>query len=344
MLVDLWENLKSETRPIVLYGMGNGADKILNVCESKGIKISGVFASDGFVREKTFHGFKICDYKTAKENFGDMVVLVCFGTGRDDVLQNIKRISKETTLYVPDVPVYGNTLFYLEFARKNKDKLQTVYSSLSDEWSKKVYENTVMFKITGNPNYLYKIETEREETLKLSGVKCAKRFLDLGAYNGDTALEFLNYSNSAESIIAVEPDARSYRKLCKNTESHKVITTLNFAISDKEETLYFADKKGRGSSIGEVGKVVNCTTVDALLNGEKVDYIKFDIEGNEVNAIKGAKKTILGQKPTLCIAAYHKSEDLFSIPLAVNEIRPDYKLYIRHTKSLPAWDIDFIFK
>ncbi len=344
MLVDLWENLKSENRPIVLYGMGNGADKILNVCESKGIKISGVFASDGFVREKTFRGFKICDYKTAKENFGDMVVLVCFGTGRDEVLNNIKRISKETTLYVPDVPVYGNTLFDLEFARKNKDKLQTVYNSLSDEWSKKVYENTVKFKITGKPEYLYEIETERNETLNISGVKDAKRFLDLGAYNGDTALEFLNYSNSAESIIAVEPDIRSFRKLCNNTESFKKITALNFAVGGKEETLYFSDKKGRGSSIGEVGKEVNCATVDALIKGDRVDYIKFDIEGNEVNAIKGAKNTILWQKPILYIAAYHKSEDLFSIPLAVNEIRPDYKLYIRHTKCLPAWDIDFIFK
>ncbi len=344
MLVDLWENLKSETRPIVLYGMGNGADKILHVCESKGITVSGVFASDGFVREKTFRGFKITDYKTAKEIFGDMVVLVCFGTGRDEVLQNIKRISKETTLFAPDVPVYGNTLFDLEFARKNKDKLQTVYDLLCDEQSKRVFENTVKFKITGNPNYLYEIETERNETLNISGVKGAKRFLDLGAYNGDTALEFLNYSDIAESIIAVEPDARSYRKLCNNTESFKKITALNFAISSKEEKLYFSDKKGRGSSIGEVGKEVNCTTVDALLNGEKVDYIKFDIEGNEVNAIKGAKNTILGQKPTLCIAAYHKSEDLFSIPLAVSEIRNDYKLYIRHTKSIPAWDIDFIFK
>lgn len=344
MIVDLWENLKNETRPIVLYGMGNGADKILNVCESKGITISGVFASDGFVKNKTFRGFKITDYKTAKETFGNMVVLVCFGSGRDDVLQNIKRISKETALFVPDVPVYGNTLFDLNFAKENKEKLQTVYNMLCDEQSKRVFENTVLFKISGNPNYLYEIETERNETLDISGVKKAESFLDLGAYNGDTAVEFLNYSENAQKIIAVEPDIRSFNKLCKNTENLKEITAVNCAISNSETIIHLADKKGRGTSIGNVGKEVNCTTVDKLLNGEKIDYIKFDIEGNELNGIKGAKNAIKEHKPTLCIAAYHKSEDLFSIPLAVNEIRCDYNLYMRHTKCLPAWDIDFIFK
>ena len=68
---DLWTHLKETQKPIVLYGMGNGADKIISVLNTYDIKISGVFASDGFVREKTFHGFKVTDYKTAKQTFGE---------------------------------------------------------------------------------------------------------------------------------------------------------------------------------------------------------------------------------------------------------------------------------
>ena len=67
---DLWNYLKEANKPIVLYGMGNGADKIISVLNRYGIKISGVFASDGFVRQKVFHGFNVTDYKTAKETFG----------------------------------------------------------------------------------------------------------------------------------------------------------------------------------------------------------------------------------------------------------------------------------
>ena len=77
---DLWTYLKTATKPIVLYGMGNGADKIISVLNRYDIKISGVFASDGFVRKKVFHGFNVTDYKTAKDTFGDMIVLVCFGS------------------------------------------------------------------------------------------------------------------------------------------------------------------------------------------------------------------------------------------------------------------------
>ena len=77
---DLWEYLKTATKPIVLYGMGNGADKIINILEQKGIEFKGVFASDGFVKDKIFHGHKLSSYEELKQKFGDMIVLVCFGS------------------------------------------------------------------------------------------------------------------------------------------------------------------------------------------------------------------------------------------------------------------------
>ena len=95
MKTDLWNYLKQTKKPIVLYGMGNGADKIIKVLENRGIEIKGVFASDGFVRSKTFHGFKLISYSEAKEQFGDMIVLLCFGSALEDVIDNIKLISKE---------------------------------------------------------------------------------------------------------------------------------------------------------------------------------------------------------------------------------------------------------
>ena len=58
-MTDLWQTLKTASdsgRPILLYGMGNGADKILTVCEAYGIPVADFFASDGFVRGHSFHG------------------------------------------------------------------------------------------------------------------------------------------------------------------------------------------------------------------------------------------------------------------------------------------------
>ena len=102
---DIWQYLKTEKKPIVLYGMGNGADKIIKALERVSVKPSGVFATDGFVRDKRFHGMSLTTYSALKERFGDMTVLLCFGSSRPEVLENINRIAAEQELLVPDVPV-----------------------------------------------------------------------------------------------------------------------------------------------------------------------------------------------------------------------------------------------
>ena len=56
---DLWTYLSETEKKIVMYGMGNGADKIISICERYGIEICDFFASDGFVRGHTFHGKRV---------------------------------------------------------------------------------------------------------------------------------------------------------------------------------------------------------------------------------------------------------------------------------------------
>ena len=84
-------------------------------------------------------------------------------------------------------------------------------------------------------------------------------------------------------------------------------------------------------------------SVDSLVGDTAASYIKMDIEGEELAAVLGAEKTIKNFRPKMRIAAYHRTEDLFSIPKAVYKINPEYKIYMRHFKSLPAWDTDFYF-
>ena len=102
---DLWNYLKTVSKPIFLYGTGNGADKILDELIRLNISVSGVFASDGFVRSRTFRGFPVQSYSAVKQQFGDIIVLVAFGSYLTDVIDNIKRIASENELYAPDVPV-----------------------------------------------------------------------------------------------------------------------------------------------------------------------------------------------------------------------------------------------
>ena len=74
-MIDIWQRLKEEKRPVLLWGTGNGADKILAELTRLGISVSGVFASDGFVRERYYQGFKVMSLAEAEEAFGDFAAL-----------------------------------------------------------------------------------------------------------------------------------------------------------------------------------------------------------------------------------------------------------------------------
>ena len=89
-----------------------------------------------------------------------------------------------------------------------------------------------------------------------------------------------------------------------------------------------------GSKIDENGLDEICTeSIDNILQNEKATFIKMDVEGAELESLKGAEKTIKKYKPKLAIAIYHKEDDILSIPQFILECRDDYKFYIRHYTS-----------
>ena len=82
-------------------------------------------------------------------------------------------------------------------------------------------------------------------------------------------------------------------------------------------------------------------SVDSL--NSDYSFIKADVEGSEVQMIKGAENTILRCRSKMQIACYHRTGDLTDIPQAVCKIRDDYRIYMRHFPGLPAWDINYYF-
>ena len=90
----LWEYLRCAEKPVVLYGMGDGALKILAVCRQYGIPIAGIFASDEFVRGHSFEGYPVESLAQIEERLGDFIVLLCFGVDYDSMLERIAELSR----------------------------------------------------------------------------------------------------------------------------------------------------------------------------------------------------------------------------------------------------------
>ena len=348
--IDLWSYLEKEKRPLVIYGTGDGADKIMDELGRRGLEnlISGVFASPGFVREgRFFRNFKVESFEEVSARLSDFIVLVAFGSPLPDVLSYVYSIEEKHELYAPDVPVCGGEVFDMDFVTHNKDRLEKVYERLADDESRKCFRNLVDYKLSGCIEYLRNCEVTPDEADSLLGPFTENgSFIDLGAYRGDTLLRFTKTFPQFSSATAVEPERHSFKKLTECADSLNIpVTCVNALISDECGTAMITNSRGRGTRAAKTntGREIAKVTVDSLEDGKNASFIKFDVEGSEIAAIEGAGNTIRNNKPQLKIACYHKSEDLFAIPEKVFEIRDDYRIFMRHTPCIPGWDVDYYF-
>ena len=355
---DLWEYLTATEKTIVLYGMGNGADKILAACAERGILVSGVFASDGFARGNLFHGMPVRTWSDVKAEFGadNVIVLLCFGSSRPEVLENILRIRAEAELYAPDVPAFGDTLFTRPFYEAHRSDFEAARALLSDEESRRIFDNILSYKLSGDISYLLDAESDEDAIFEtIIRPQTLKAAADLGAYNGDTVRQLLDKGDgNIETVWAMEPDARNYKKLAAYAEGEgrARVIPVNAGAWNEEATLFF-DKSGNRNASFEKNRSqtladrpakvseVKALPLDQVLDGARVDYIKYDVEGSEREALDGSLETLKQHAPTLLVSLYHRSEDLFALPLHVKAIAPHYNgFYLRRLRGIPAWDIN----
>lgn len=337
--INVWNYLKYTNKPIILYGMGNGADKVLNLFDKYKIKCSGIMASDNFVRGQKYKGYTVQKLSYFEKNIDDFIIAITFGTQIPEVMKHIKEISKQHNVIVPNVPVFGNSVFDDNFLKRNRKKIEFTYDLLKDKRSREVFEGAIKFYYSGKLEYLWNITDEKDEifknTLKLSP---NENYIDLGAYRGDTIAELIHYSGDYNKIIALEPDPKTYRKLAQYTANMQNVITYQKTIWKDNRTLFFSDKGGRNSTIGNSGTATEAVSIDSLTKNFDVTYIKMDVEGAEKQAIAGGINTLQKFKPKLNIAAYHTFEDLFELILLIHAINSDYEFYLRHHPYIPLWD------
>ncbi len=339
--MDLWRTLAESGRPILLYGMGNGADKIISVLTDRGVAVSDFFASDGFVRGQIFHGKTVLSASEALARYPDAIVLLAFGSARDEVLDAVKKIENTHTLLVPDVPVFGDQLFDDAFYEQNREKFDAARALFADERSKALFDDLVSFKLSGKASYLHDTQSLAETIEECLHPASYRHALDLGAYVGDTAELMLAILPNVQRVTAWEPDPKTFVKLCRYAEGQNRVLPMQLASLDYTGEVDFAVSGNRNAGIDAPGKVraVPCASVDRAMADNPPDFIKIDVEGAERRTLLGCKEILGKHAPDLVISLYHRSEDLFDLPLLLHSLNPDYRMYLRRDKGLPAWDI-----
>jgi FkbM family methyltransferase len=173
-------------------------------------------------------------------------------------------------------------------------------------------------------------------------VKEGDHIIDAGGCYGDTALFFAHHGGSSGKVFSFEFVPTNVEILTKNLELnpdiHKRVKLIQQPLWSKIDVPVYFESNGPGTKvsmekISEKSSIVKTTTLDQLhAEGqiERVDFIKMDIEGAEIEALKGAEEIIRKFRPKLAISLYHSEQDFERIPKFIKSLGLDYKFYFDH--------------
>lgn len=157
-------------------------------------------------------------------------------------------------------------------------------------------------------------------------------FVDCGALDGNTSIWANGWFSKIHKIWVFEPDTMNAEKCKENLRDTECeISVIKKAVWSSNTELYFKESNNGMSSIDLSGDVcIETTSLDSVIEDREDLYIKMDIEGAEIEALRGAERLIRNCKPKLAICIYHKNEDVTQIPELLLKYNEDYKFYIRH--------------
>jgi len=220
----------------------------------------------------------------------------------------------------------------LEDLVDNLPRYRELGALLEDDFSRAVLSAAINYRLDGDPEALDPVvEWDLYGPGRLVEYGDDEVYVDGGTFDGDTIRLFIDRVQGRFSrVIGFEPDPATFQRLKANFAQEPRVEPVNAGLHRAYGTLRFDDAGTRGSVLVETGGIsVPVVPLDDILKGERVSYIKMNIEAAEIDALAGAARSIEHWKPKLAISAYHKPSHLWQVPEAIRAIRGDYRLFFR---------------
>ena len=348
MYKDLFKSIPKNVKRIAIYGAGTCGIAIKEAIRKNLPDIDVKFFIDS---EKTFDE-KIEEpiYKTSQiDEIKDKIDLVIISARR----------ALHTTVAIFeffDIPC----IFIspdLESKIRNSDyqaNFKKALNIFSDNKSKKLYEKLWNAKLNANYKDVVKYVAKKHKIkrgeiarnynaqyLEYLNKEAIKIIFDCGFCNGAHLFGFKKNLPNMAKDYAFEPLYDVLKEEPLDILLNKVVDfqIVPYAVWDKREKMSFAVCGPASRAVGisslkaQVTKEIETITMDEakkMLEVDKVDLIKMDIEGAESYALKGAEKLILNDRPQLAISIYHSSDDFVNIPLYLSGLLKNYSFYLGH--------------
>lgn len=336
--LELIKNKISKFKHVCIFPMGIAGVSILNKLQNVGINVDFFCDNNAERIGKKYKGVECISLEELQKKKDDTIVII-ETIHYKEIYKQLSELGFRGLERLLPSKFEIDTYFDTHKRSDIKENVIKLMDILEDEeskriickiiegWAIKEYEYGFFDDIYVKNQYFTKdvVQLSEEEV-----------FVDVGPFTGDTVEEFLkNVDYKFSKMFLFELNKEIYEQLKGNVNKYgkeisDKIMAYNYGLSNEEKEIVYSDGDS-GSSIDEngefTGKVID---LDTILAGEKVTFIKMDIEGAEFDALHGAQKTIKIFKPKLAICIYHSAEDLWRIPLYIKKLVPDYKIYVRH--------------
>ena len=347
---------------IGIYGAGSYGRAFLRAMRDQGVE-PGFFV-DQFCGTREVDGLPVYRVNEVPDRSARIYISVALvplasdpgtdmvGTLRQSGFSNVVGFEESLRSYSGIVPeIFGLQYLWMRSnpgAMLDEGKLASVAAMLSDEVSRKLLERIVAFRRA--PSGITYVPPDGQveyfpADIDLFAGLDAVRFVDCGAYVGDTIAELntclAERQLELEYAVSFEPDPTNYRKLTQELARQRTNHpgARYFAccqgVWSENRILYFnADNTSSSNvvtsdAVGADTSSIQVVSLDNMFGAAAPNFVKMDIEGAERQAILGAQKLIREVKPVLAICIYHKPEDLWDLPLLIAEMNPSYRMYLR---------------
>ena len=341
---DVIHSLKE--RKIVIYGAGNYGSIIYNLLISNGISVDNILAFIDITAtdNSTFLGHDV-HQPNDKKHLKECIVIVSIYSSlsnHEKIKEHLHHLGYEDIISCYEIAIsfhIANTpstrIVHSNFWPLNIDKIVAGCNYWEDKVSLLTYINHFTGYSTGKIN-CFSLETNHLQYFApppLSN-KGYRNFFDCGAFDGDTIRSLKEIGYEPENIICFEPCEKNFNNLSRYIHSSENLSKRSVlfpcGVWDRTEQLQFNDTGGAASTIsGNGDAIIQCVAIDDAIKGVQPTFIKMDIEGAELKAIRGAEETIRAYQPDLAISVYHSLSHFWEIPALLRQFVPNYRFYLR---------------
>jgi len=342
------EEVLAGKRPAVIYPAGRVGRAAAGRLRAAGASIVALGDGNASLRGSAVDGLPVLSPSEIAADHRDDVVLVATTLFDSAITADLRERGCEHVVPVGYVNLRLRDYFpFREYdgmfeaitAPANRAAITQAFSLLADEESRAVLEGKLAYHLEFDKQRLLDIKSERtiyfDDTVYALGSD--EVVADGGAFVGDTLEAFLEICcGRYRGYFGFEPDPASYARLAAVAESDPSrITAVPAGLSDRTSSARLLSTQGVDSRVlasdEPGGEDIELVSLDEYFDGRDAPtLIKMDVEGAEAAALTGARGLLEHARPKLAISAYHYPTDVWTLPLLINELLPDSRIFLRH--------------